>query len=133
MGGIVEADKLDSRNQGRKRQPIFLGGGGAHSTKSASVKGILQSEESMLPSGRRGGLPGRAAKQTSQLHRTVDRFRSASRKEHAIHTGPFGELESQRYLKSVVIQIGEMNCARGFAADDLDDAGMGGAKGVDGN
>ena len=33
----------------------------------------------------------------------------------------------------MVIKIGEMNRARGFAADDLDDAGMGVAKGIDGN
>src|SRR5215469_9004399 len=101
IGEIVEANKLDSRNHGRKRQPIFLGGGDADGSKGASMKGVLQGEETMLLSRRSGQLLRRAPGQTRELHCSVDRFGPAIRKEHAIHTGPFGELARQRALKRV--------------------------------
>src|SRR5207245_11545993 len=129
---IVEAHEFGAGNHGCKGQAIFFRGGDADGAEGAAVERILQREEAVLLRSRPGGFFRLACNKPSQLHRTVNGFRTAIREEDAIETGPSGEFAGERALARVVIEIRKMNRAGRFAADYFHDAGMRVTEGVDG-
>ena len=133
VGDVVEADKLDARQQRREGQAIFFGGRDAHGAERAAVEGIVHRQDAVLWRGTRGEVGGSAAVETREFQRAFDGFRTAVGEKHAVHAGPLRELLRERALKGVVVQIREVNSARGFAADDFDDARMRVAERVDGD
>jgi hypothetical protein len=76
------------------------------------------------------GLSGAEA---GEFQGAIGGFRTAIGEKDAVHAGDLGELAGQRALIGVVVEVGEMNGASGFAANDFDDAGMRVAESVDGD
>src|ERR1700686_692915 len=133
IGDIVEADKFDAGHQRSKRQAIFLRGGDTQGAEGASVKGIVHRQDAML--GRRlvRRIGGGTCAKASEFQGTVGSFSAAVREEDSLHSGNFREFAGERSLIGVVVEIGEMNGARGFAANHFYDARMSVAEGVDGD
>ena len=71
--------------------------------------------------------------EAGELESAFDGFRAAIREENAIKAGPLRKFACQRTLKRVVKKIRKMDCARGLATDDFDDARMRVAQCVDGD
>src|SRR5215472_9441271 len=130
---VVEADEFDSGNDRRKRQAVFFRGCDADGAERPPMKRIFESEETMFLRRRACWRIGMPAKEPRQLHRAINRFRAAIGEEHAIHARPINKLARQRTLKRVVVEVGKMDGARGFAANHFDNARMRVAKRVDGN
>src|ERR1700739_3547132 len=87
----------------------------------------------MFGSGLVWSVAGRAGTEPRELQSAVDRFRAAVGEKDVVQARPFGELAGQGSLVRVVIKIREVNRLGRFAANDLDDARMGMAEGVDGD
>src|SRR5216684_2320115 len=71
-----------------------------------------------------GSLVRMAAEEACELHRAVNRFGAAIRKEDAVHAGPSGEFARERALIRVMKKIRKVNGARRFAADYFHDSWM---------
>src|SRR6266480_1092816 len=124
IGHIVETHELRAGNDGREGQPILFRGSDADGPERASVKRILQGQETVLFRCRPRSLVGLASKQARELHRAINGFRPAVREKDAIHPGPRCQFARERALVGIMKKIGEVNGARGFTADYLHDAGM---------
>src|SRR6266852_5587456 len=80
-----------------------------------------------------GSLVRMAAEEACELHRAVNRFGAAIRKEDAVHAGPSGEFARERTLIRVMKKIRKVNGTRRFAANYFHDARMRVAKRVHGD
>ncbi len=87
----------------------------------------------MLGRGLVGRVGGGAGAEAGEFQGAVGGFGSAVGEEDAVHAGDFRELAGERTLKGVVIEVREVDGARGFAANDFNDARMGVAEGVNGD
>src|ERR1700730_1203635 len=87
----------------------------------------------MLGRGLVRSIGGGACAKAREFQSTVGSFRAAVREEDALHSGNFREFAGERSLIGIVVEIGEMNRACGFAANQFYDARMSMAEGVDGD
>src|SRR6266852_1453903 len=78
----------------------------------------------MLLRGRSGSFFGFAPEEARELHRSVNGFGAAVRKKDAVHPRPSGEFARERALIGIVIEVREVNGARGFTADHSHDSRM---------
>src|ERR1700737_4840492 len=133
IGDVAEADKFDAGQEGRKRQTIFFGKSDADTAKGAAMKGVLHGEDAVLGRGLVRRVRRGAGAEAGEFQSAVGGFGAAVGEEHAAHARDFGELARERALKSIVIEIAEVDGARGFAANDFYNPRVGGAESVDGN
>src|SRR5207248_4064672 len=98
---VVKAGKLHAGDDRSKGQAVFLRCCDTDSAKRTAMKGILQSQETVLFRRCAGRLLRIAPMEPRQLHRAIDGFRAAVREEHAIEPGPFRELRSEEHTSEL--------------------------------
>src|ERR1700720_682501 len=104
---VIEADKIDARQQRSEREAIFFRGSDADGAERSTVERVVHRKDAMLLSSTRWEVGWIASVETRELQRGFDSFRTAVGEKNAIHPGPLGKLLRQRALKRVVIQIRE--------------------------
>src|SRR5579859_97414 len=130
---VVEANEVDARNERSERQAIFFGRRGADSTVGAAVERIGHREDAVFARGNAWNVGIRAGIQAGEFQSAFDGLCAAIGEENAVKAGPFREFARERTLKSVMKEVGKVDRASGFAANDFDDARMRVAKSVNGD
>src|SRR5882724_12701630 len=133
IGDIAEFYKFDAGEEGRKRVTIFFGESYADAAEGAAVKRVLHGEDAVLGRGLIWRVRGSAGAEAGEFQGAVGSFRAAVGEEDAAHAGDFRELARERALVGVVIEIAEMDGARGFAANGFYYSRMSVAESIDGD
>src|SRR5882762_7183686 len=133
IGDIAEFYEFDAGEEGRERVTIFFGESYADAAEGAAVKRVLHGEDAVLGRGLIRRVRGRAGAEAGEFQSAVGSFGAAVGEEDAAHAGDFGELARERALVGVVIEIAEVDGARGFTADGFYYARVGVAESVDGD
>src|SRR5258706_2669436 len=133
IGDIAEFYKFDVFFSSRRRHTRFFGKSYADASKGAAMKGVLHGEDAVLGGGLVWRIRGSAGAEAGEFQSAVGSFGATVGEKDAAHAGDFGELAGERALVSVVIEVAEVDGARGFTADGFYYSRVGVAESVDGN